>query len=684
VKHFQVLLSDIVKDGDQPLANESILTESERQQLSVEWNDTATEYPYDRCIHELFEEQVERTPDAVALVFEDRQLTYRELNTRANRLANHLSKLSVKPETLVGICMNPSLERIAGILGILKAGGAYLPLDPAYPEERLALLLEDSEVSVLITEERIAPRLRGCLPDRLRGETSGDGRRAHVVCLDSCREDLDRESEQNPSSHKSSDNLAYVMYTSGTSGRPKGVSIVDRSVVRLVRNADYFNVNPAEVFIQSAPFTFDVSTFEIWGSLLNGARLVVFSSELPSSDDLANELSKRQVSTLWLIASLFRLMVDERIDALRGVRQLLAGGDVLSLSHTRTASRELKNCRLINGYGPTESATFACCHPISGGSQSGSDVVNLPGNSVPIGRPVSNTKVYLLDHDLQLVPCGVSGELYIGGDGLARGYLNDPELTADRFVPGAVDGSDGSRLYRTGDLARCRPDGNIEFLGRTDYQVKIRGFRIELEEIEAVLGRHPNVRDTALLAREDHSGNKRLVAYLTSDSRKPPTVDELRRFLGKKLPGYMIPSLFVIMDALPLTPNGKVDRGALPAPDTARPDLERDFAAPRTPTEKTLADIWAEILGLDRVGIHDNFFDLGGHSLLATQVISRVRETFRAEIPLRSLFESPTVSGFAIALVETEAEQVDDETLAQILSELEQTPEDEADKRLST
>jgi amino acid adenylation domain-containing protein len=623
--HFQTLLEGIVVNPNQQLSDLPLLSADERQQLLVEWNDTEADYPVDACIHQLFEAQVERTPDAIAVVFEDEQLTYRELNSRANQLAHHLQALGVEPEVLVGICLERSVEMVVGCLSILKAGGAYVPLDPTYPSERLAFMLEDTQTPILLSQQRLVEGL--------------PNHGAKVVCLDTDWKAIAQQSQDNPASCITADNLAYVMYTSGSTGTPKGVSVIHRGVVRLVKGNNYVSLSPEEVFLQLAPISFDASTFEIWGSLLNGARLVVMPAHIPSLQELGQALRQYQVTTLWLTAGLFHLMVDEQIEDLKSVRQLLAGGDVLSVSHVKKALQELKGCRLVNGYGPTENTTFTCCYPIT--------EPNQVGMSIPIGRPIANTRCFLLDDQLQPVPIGVPGELYIGGDGLARSYLNRPDLTAERFIPNPFSDQPGARLYKTGDLARYLSDGNIEFLGRLDNQVKIRGFRIELGEIEVALSQHPDVLQNVVIVREDIPGDKRLVAYLVPQPETALSTSELRCLLKQKLPDYMVPSFFVMLDTLPLTVNGKVDRRALPAPEMARSELSQTFVAPKTPIQEMLALMWAEVLGIEQVGIHDNFFELGGHSLLATQLIGRVREAFSIELPLRDLFESPTIAGLS-------------------------------------
>jgi len=663
--HLRTLLEGIVADPEQRVSDLPLLTEDERRQVLVEWNATAADYPQDRCAHELFEAQVERTPDATAVVFEDGQLTYRELNRRANQLAHYLRRLGVGPEVLVGIYMERSLEMIIGLLGILKAGGAYLPLDPSYPPERLAFMLEDADVPILLTQTHLLDRL-GVKHNR----QSAIGNRQFIICLDADWEAIAQESEDNPVSEVTPDNLAYVIYTSGSTGMPKGTLLEHRGLCNLITAwIQDFNVGPGSRMLQFFPVSFDGSVAEIFSTLLSGATLCVPRLEtVVSMPDLHRLMQEQAVTHVLMTPSVLAVLPADGLPALENV---LSGGESCT---EKIAARWLSGRNFLNVYGPTEATVIASWYREGESSWETA--------TVPIGRPIANTRIYLLDHHLQPVPVGVPGELYIGGVNLARGYLNRPELTAERFIPDPFSGEPGARLYKTGDLARYLPDGNIEFLGRTDHQVKVRGFRVELGEIEAVLREHPALREVVVVAREDVPGDKRLVAYVVPAQKPAPTTSELRRFLKERLPKYMIPSAFMVLDALPLTPNGKLDRRALPPPARVRPELERAFVAPRTPVEEELANIWAQLLGVERVGIYDNFFELGGHSLLVTQLLSRVRETFQVEVPPHSFFEAATVADLAVVIAQHLAEQEDDAQMAQLLAELEQLSEDEVQEML--
>jgi amino acid adenylation domain-containing protein len=633
--HFQTLLEGVVVDPDRRLSTLPILTEAERDQQILKSHDIQRDHPPDASIHKWFEAQVERTPDAVAIVFEDERLTYRELNRRANQLAHHLQALGVGPEVFVGICMERSLEMVVGILGILKAGGAYVPLDLAYPKERLAFILEDAATPVLLTQELLLERL----PEH----------RAQAICLDRDWNNIVQRvqgEEENPVNGVTPDNIAYVIYTSGSTGLPKGVLVTHSNVIRLfVTTQPWYQFNEKDVWTLFHSYAFDFSVWELWGALLYGGRLVVVSYWVSRSPDSFYDLVRaEQVTILNQTPSAFRhfIQAEERASAAGelAVRHVIFGGEALELQSLRPwCSRHGDQYpQLVNMYGITETTVHVTYRPLT------MEDLSASSGSV-IGGPIPDLQVFVLGKNSQLAPFRVPGELHISGAGLARGYLNQPELTALKFVPDPFSDEPGARLYKSGDLARLLPDGDIEYVGRLDHQVKIRGFRIELGEIEAVLGGHPAIRETVVLAQEERPGEKRLVAYLVAHPNAELSLSELRDFVGEKLPDYMTPSAFVMLDALPLTPNGKVDRKALPQPEWTRPELESAFEASRTAAEEMLAGIWTDVLGLDRVGVHDNFFELGGHSLLAIQVISRVREAFQVELALRDVFETPTIAG---------------------------------------
>jgi len=675
--HLQTLLESIVANPDQRISTLPLLTESERRQLLIEWNDTAADYPQGQCVHQLFEAQVERTPDAVAVVYEGEQLTYRQLNQRANQLAHHLRKLGVGPEVLVGISVERSLEMVVGLLGILKAGGAYVPLDPTYPQERLAFMLEDSQVPVLLTQAHLVEQLPA---PRITHHASRNTYHAtrRVICLDSDWDFIAQESVENSISSVTPDNLAYVIYTSGSTGKPKGVMIPHRGLVNYLTWCQ--RAYPLEAG-QGAPvhssISFDLTITGLFVPLLVGRRVQLLPAAL-GVETLREALRNGTNFSLIKITPAHLELLSQQLspsEAAGRTRAFIIGGENLLAESITFWQDFAPDTVLVNEYGPTETVVGCCVYQVPAGERK--------TGSVPIGRPIINTQLYILDTHLQPVPVGVPGELYIGGEGVARGYLNRPELTAERFIPDPFSGGVGARLYKTGDLVRYLPDGNIEFLGRTDHQVKIRGFRIEPGEIDAALGGHPALREVVVVAREDKSGNKRLVAYVVPEQEPAPTTSELRHFLKEKLPKYMVPSAFVTLETLPLTPSGKVDRRALPAPDGARPELEGDYVAPRTPVEEELVSIWAQLLGIERVGIYDNFFELGGHSLLATQLISRLREAFQVELPPHSLFEAATVADLAVVIAQHQAEQEDDAQMAQLLAELEQLSEDEVREMLA-
>jgi amino acid adenylation domain-containing protein len=604
--HLETLLAAAVADPDRRIADLPILSAPERSQILSEWNDTAASYPRDAGLWDLFAEQAAATPDAVAVVQGTTLWTYAELRARAEALAGDLV---LEPEARVALLLDRSPHAIAAILGVLAAGGVYVPLDPAWPQERIEVLLADSRAAVVLTEERRTSGVWG------RPSPGGNGGEA----------------------------LACIMYTSGSTGVPKGVAVPHRGVVRLVQNTNYAAFGPDETILQLAPLAFDASTFEIWGALLHGGRLVLAPPGPPSPDDIAGLIVEHGITTLWLTAGLFHVLAEHPAAraALGRLRQLLAGGDVLSPPHVLSALSALGG-PLIDGYGPTEGTTFSCCHRLASPPRPG---------PIPIGRPIANTRAYVLGRGFELLPVGVPGELYVAGDGLARGYLDHPDLTAERFLPDPFAEQPGGRLYRTGDLARLLPDGTLDFLGRTDDQVKIRGFRIEPGEIEAALLEHPEVAGAAVVPVTDTAGERRLVAFYTAaDPSAPPSARQLRERLQESLPAHLVPAAFCLLPVLPLTPNGKVDRAAL-AREASAVASSSGAGEPRTPIEELLAGIWAEVLGVGQTGIHDDFFELGGHSLLAARAIARLRESLGVEVPLRALFEEPTPAGLA-AIVE--------------------------------
>ena len=620
MRHFQTVLEGALAGPGRRLSELPLLDEEERRRMLVEWNDTRRDFVC-ACAHTLFEAQVERTPDGVAATFEGRQLTYSELNRRANQLAHHLRRLGVGPETLVGICVERSLEMVVGVMGILKAGGAYLPLDPTYPRDRLQFMLEDAAAPVLLTQERLLP----VLPEH----------GARVICLDAGWDEVARESADNPENIATPASLAYVIYTSGSTGKPKGVLIEHRAVANFIASTtSIFEVTPKDRILQFASLCFDVSVFEMFTALLSGATLVLGSRETLLSPPALTQLMKEGGVTITdLPPAMMTLLPSEEFTTERIV---FVGGEAFSGDLVNRWA--LPGRHLYNGYGPTESTVTMTLK----------ECLGTWTQSPPIGRPMPNHQVYILDKHLNPVPVGVPGEMYIGGVGLARGYLNRPDLTAAAFIANPFGAEPGARLYRTGDLARFLPNGDVDFLGRVDTQVKIRGFRIELGEVEAALSKHPAVKQAVVQAREDTPGAKRLVAYLLCDPGAAPSVGDLRAFLGRHLPGYMVPSAFVMLESLPLTQSGKVDLRALPVPPAGRPDLGQEFVEARTPAEEALAEkVYADILGVERVGIHDNFFELGGNSIQAAQLISRVRTMFQVDIPLRTIFEAPTVARLA-------------------------------------
>ncbi|MGB3203984.1 MAG: amino acid adenylation domain-containing protein [Crinalium sp.] len=673
--HFQTLLAGIVTNPKQPICELPILTKLEQHQVLVEFNQNQsyftppsppllrggvrkinTQFPplsrggvrggNTQCFHHLFEQQVEKTPDAIALVFENQQLTYRELNNQANQVAHYLQKLGVVPEVIVGICLERSLEMIIGLLGILKAGGAYLPLDPNYPQKRLKFMIEDANISILLTNSSIIP------PLPVNGEGAGGWgflqQNINIIYINQKLNVITKYSQNNPNSNIKYENLAYIIYTSGSTGKPKGVLIQHQGLCNLAEaQIAIFNLQPSNRILQFASLSFDASIFEIVMALRNGATLYLAKQEtlLPGKElikllrDVSDGLCLRAITHATLPPAVLSVLPQTELPTLQTI---ICAGEACSQDMIK---RWATGRRFFNAYGVTEATVWSTVTEIK------------DTNTLSIGKSIVNTETYILDNYLQPVPIGISGELYLGGEGIARGYLNRPDLTAEKFIPHPFSNKQGARLYKTGDLARYLPDGNIEFLGRIDHQVKIRGFRIELGEIETLLRQHPKVKEVVAIATEDIA-NKHIVAYIlpntfNSDEKTlwGSISNELRQFLKDKLPEYMIPSAFVMLDKLPLTANGKLDRRQLPTPQNFNHNLnDQNFVYPRTATEVTLAKIWTEILNVERVSIHDNFFDLGGNSLLAIRLLNQIQAQFQRELPLSTLFLNPTISEIAANL----------------------------------
>lgn len=621
--HLELFLRNALMDPEQRIEDVPILAEGEAQLLLTEWTRSESDFEKELCAQQMFERFAAAQPDAVAACYEDEKLTYAELNGRANQLARYLRNEGVSAEKLVGISVRRSLDQIVAVLAVLKAGGAFLPIDPGYPAERIEYMLRDSGVSILLTQKSVS----GQLPDHS----------AKMFCLDSDWPQVGTLDAGNLESATLPSNLAYVIYTSGSTGLPKGTMLQHQGMINLANaQKKAFSITPGKRILQFAPMSFDASVWETIMALLNGATLVLAQQdELATGDGLAKILSEQKVNVVTLPPSVLAVVPQTPLPDLTTI---VTAGEKCPAD---LVERWLDGRQYVNAYGPTETTVCASMHDCDGGYPQGP----------PIGRPIDNAKLYVIDSRFNLTPVGVPGELCVGGPSLARGYLNRPELSAEKFIPNPF-ANDGSRLYRTGDLVRWLPEGEIEFLGRIDSQVKVRGFRIELGEIEAVLGEHPLVKDVIVLAKKVRADDARLVAYLVLDIGEKPAVEEMRAFVRARLPEYMTPASFVFLDAMPLTPSGKIDRHALPMPDLTRSDLQVEYVEPRNEAEAFIADICRELLSVDKVGVNDNFFDLGGHSLLATQLMSRIRNKFGVEVPLRVLFEQPTVAGLAESVAE--------------------------------
>jgi amino acid adenylation domain-containing protein len=617
--------SQLNNDANQGISTLEGQAVAERQNLQTEWEFTPTGYPHDASIHQLFEAQALRTPDAIAVQFDRQSLTYAELNGQANQLASLLRKRGVQREVLVGLCLDRSLEMVVALLGTLKAGGAYVPLDPAYPKDRIKYVLEDARVKVLLTQQSLLDSL-----PRISAET---------ICLDSDRRTIAKEKSENLSSEAGPQNLAYVIYTSGSTGKPKGVQVEHRSVVNFLCSMRREpGLDPRDVLLAVTTLSFDIAGLEIYLPLLTGSRLVITSRAATyDARQLMELLEKSHVTVMQATPATWRLLIE---GGWRGDRALkvLVGGEAVSPELARSLAF---SCGSVwNMYGPTETTIWSSLYRVNGQDE----------RIVPIGRPIANTTFYILDGSRKPVRAGAEGELYIGGEGLARGYLERRELTAEKFLADPFSSRAGARMYRTGDLVRCRADGNVEFLGRLDHQVKIRGFRVELGEIEAVLEQHTSVRRAVVVADENTVGEKRLVAYLVPDPDAVLTARELRSHVQKQLPDYMTPAAFVQLATLPLTPNGKVNRSALPAPRPGDFEADQNYVAPRDAVERKLARLWEEVLGIHPIGVRTSFFDLGGRSLLAARLFTKISRAFGKDLPLATLFHSPTIEQLAQAV----------------------------------
>jgi amino acid adenylation domain-containing protein len=661
----------------------SLLTKDEEETLLNEWSWTVSPRGAGKCLHEIFEEQARRTPEAIAVAHHDERLSYAQLNAKANQLAHYLRSRKIGPESLVGLCMERSIEMIVALFGILKAGGAYVPLDPQWPRERLSLMLEEMKLPVLLTQQHLVEQLPKVSTE--------------VVCLDSGWQAIARQRKVNPAGVGTGpENLAYMIYTSGSTGLPKGTMIQHGSIVNYIKQAiTYYDITATDRALQFASISFDTSTEEIFSTLLCGATLMLRTDEMLSSvSTFLRQCEEWQITVLDFPTAywheLIQGIVEESLKLPSSVRLVTVGGE-RALPERLAMWREhvSEHVRVANGYGPTEATIVATM-----GDMAGPKVTGVASREVSIGRAIGGASIYVLDRHLQLAPAGVPGELHVGGAGLARGYMMRSDATAEKFIPHPFSTEPGARLYKTGDLVRYLPGGEIEYLGRIDQQIKLRGFRIELGEIEATLNRHPGVRDSVVLLREDEPGDKRLVAYVVAaDATGAETsASAWRSHLKEHLPPYMVPQAFVQLTALPLTTSGKVNRRALPVPETSRPEMDSAYIPPRTEVERLLAEIWQEVLHVESVGVHDDFFDLGGHSLLATQVVSRVRNVMGMELTLRTLFESPTIESLAVAIdardsqstsiADNDFDRIDRDDQARLLERLDELSEEEVDRLL--
>lgn len=642
LEHFKILLEGIVANPNRRIGELPLLPPQEYNRQILEWNNTKESFPLDACFHHLFSEQTARSPQSIALIFENQQLTYAELEARSNQLGHYLQTLGVSAEVVVGLCVERSLEMVIGLLGILKAGGAYAPLDPAYPQHRIEIMLEDSHAPILLTQSH----LQNLMPSH----------GAQVIYLDQDWSKIAEYPQTPPPDYCTPDNLAYVVFTSGSTGRPKGILAHHRgSLNHLLYTRRAYNISPADTILQNASLVSDASIEDLIGTLIAGCKVVlVSSSDAKDPSALVRTIDEQAVTALLATTPRFLGQLVEAAERVgyhsHSLRLIFVNGEALYHQECQAVQRVFgKQVLVVNQYGPTEGAITCSDYRVTS--------TNPEQGAVSLGRPISNTEFYLLDNNYQPVPLGVVGEIFIGGVGLARGYIGRPDLSAERFVPHPFSIIPGARLYRTGDLARLNPKGSFEYVGRADHQVKVRGYRVEPGEIEAALAAYSKVSQCAILAREDIPGDKRLVGYLVAKGVQPE-VEELREYLKSQLPSYMIPSSFIMLDSFPLTPNGKVDRKALPAPGQFRPNLRQSYNAPRNELEEKLVSLWAEALSLEEVGIYDNFFELGGHSLLAMQLTSRISGTIGKEVSVKLLFLYPTIASMAVALANTTPAEV--------------------------
>jgi amino acid adenylation domain-containing protein len=616
---------------EQQLARLPLISAAEQQQLLVDWNQTTTPVPTDVCIHQLFEQQVARTPDEIAVAYKSKQLTYQELNTRANQLAHYLILQGVKPDTLVGLQMERSIEMIVGLLAIQKAGGAYLPLDPDFPADRLALMIEDSQAPIILTQQRLIPNL-----------TISAG--VQVIEIDTSWGEIAQYSTTNAQTEVKPENLAYIIYTSGSTGKPKGVMVEHRNAVNFFTGMDERIDATPGVWLAVTSLSFDISVLEIFWTLTRGFKVVIYNAkkQLEPDHSIAGLIDQHQVTHLQCTPSMAGLLIGDPITckAIGQIQTMMVGGEALT-EILALQLQQIVQGQVHNMYGPTETTIWSTTHALK----------SVEG-VVPLGRPIANTQLYILDKLHQPVPVGIAGELLIGGNGVTRGYLNRPDLTKERFIPNPFSEDPTDFLYRTGDSVRYRADGNLEFLGRIDFQVKIRGYRIELGEIETILGRHEAIREVAIIVREDVPGDKRIVAYFIAQPGEQPTTATLRTHLRAQLPEYMVPANFVQLQAFPLTPNKKVDRKAFPAPllvqQVSEPaPVQSPPITNHKTTEQSLIEIWQKVLQITEVDTNENFFNLGGNSLVAVTLISEIRSILNVELPLISLFRSPTILGLS-------------------------------------